>query len=76
MKYVSKIDLEGLDGVHLIKGKLYEIKETPKMIDPVTYDKITGYPVLGEKGWFKINIDSFISLEELRDQKIDDLLKD
>ena len=72
MKYVSKIDFEALDGVHLIKGKFYEIEETPKVIDPITFE-VTGYLVLGEKGWFRTNIDKFISLEELREQKLNDL---
>lgn len=69
MKYVAKYNVEG----YLIKGKLYEIEETPKVIDPITFNEVTGYLVLGEKGWFRTNIDNFISLEELREQKLNDL---
>jgi len=72
MKYVSKIDVEVLDGVHLIKGKLYEIEEGPVSYND-EWKEVKTYIVLGEKGWFKTDIDNFISLEELREKKLNDL---
>ena len=67
---VSKIDL----GENLIKGKSYLIEETP-MYEPVTLNLVKGYIVLGEKGWFKVDINNFVSLQDMREEKINSLLE-
>jgi len=68
---VSKIDL----GENLIKGKSYLIEETPPIYEPVTLNLVKGYIVLGEKGWFKVDINNFVSLQDMREEKINSLLE-
>lgn len=68
---VSKIDL----GENLIKGKSYLIEETTLVYEPVTFNLVKGYIVLGEKGWFKVDINNFVSLQDMREEKINSLLE-
>jgi len=67
---VSKIDL----GENLIKGKSYLIEKGPNTYNN-DFELVTTHIVLGEKGWFKVNIDNFISIQDMREEKINSLLK-
>jgi hypothetical protein len=70
MIVVSKIDIP----YHLTKGKTYILERTPKMIDPITYDEVIGYICKGDNGnYFRTNMDDFIELQKIRDQKLTDL---
>lgn len=67
---VSKIDL----GENLIKGKSYLIEKGPNTYNS-KFELVRTHIVLGEKGWFKVDINNFVSLQDIREEKINLLLE-
>ena len=74
---ISKVNLKDTNGNPLlIKGKMYEIEQTPKMCESITFQQVHAYIVRGEKNqFFKIDINHFISIEDMRNDKINKILE-